>query len=323
MTNQPNLSTSQPIPHLSDEARTRIRTQLVAHMEAHPIVATPSPYVRFLNTISPLTSSALRVPVLALVAILVVALGGATTYAAEGTLPGDTLYPLKVGVIEPARGLLAISTEAKTEWNISLAETRLEEAEQLREQNRLTPADDAQIQARFDYSLSEAHKGIATLAHYRPEAAARVDASLAVSLGAHSALLDSLESSATSTEVRAASTLTTRVREAARDAEVRRDASAALIATTTIDTMPARRERPRTLRVKLPLVPIEATSTPEPTSTPATASSTILNTATSTASTTISISPPAVVTPVVPVPAVSLPPVVSGAGGGVVPSLGL
>ena len=76
MTNQPNLSTSQPIPHLSDEARTRIRTQLVAHMEAHPIVATPSPYVRFLNTISPLTSSALRVPVLALVAILVVALGG-------------------------------------------------------------------------------------------------------------------------------------------------------------------------------------------------------------------------------------------------------
>ena len=40
-------------------------------------------------------------------ALLVLAFSsGGVAYAAEGTLPGDALYPVKVNVIEPAEGLL-------------------------------------------------------------------------------------------------------------------------------------------------------------------------------------------------------------------------
>src|SRR3990167_11094777 len=51
-----------------------------------------------------------------LVLVLVFGLGGGVSYAAENSLPGDTLYPIKVNITEPARGLLARTPKAKAKW---------------------------------------------------------------------------------------------------------------------------------------------------------------------------------------------------------------
>ena len=74
---------------LEDEVKLRIRSKLVAHMQTNPI-----------RILSPYTVM-LRRSVLASAIFLFVAVGGVTTFAATGSLPGDTLYPIKVNVIEP------------------------------------------------------------------------------------------------------------------------------------------------------------------------------------------------------------------------------
>lgn len=160
----------------------RLRAELVAHMGAHP-AAVPSPYARFLL---------LKRPVAALVIIALVGLGGATTYAAHGALPGDPLYPLKVKVIEPVQGLLAVTPEAKAAFQASIASERLAEAAQLAAKEKLTPEEGDKTNERFTRSLDAAQQSIDELAKTNPHAAADIKASLAKSLGEHQSVLSTL-----------------------------------------------------------------------------------------------------------------------------------
>lgn len=91
-------------------------------------------------------------------ALLVLALGsGGVAYAAEGTLPGDALYPVKVNVIEPAEGLLlAGSPRAEAAWQLTLAERRVEEAATLASEGRLATSTEAEIGNRFVASVNAA-----------------------------------------------------------------------------------------------------------------------------------------------------------------------
>lgn len=58
-------------------------------------------------------------------------LGGSMSFAAENTVPGDILYPVKVHFNEPVRGAIARTSKAKAEWGVRLVERRLEEVEKL------------------------------------------------------------------------------------------------------------------------------------------------------------------------------------------------
>lgn len=69
--------------------------------------------------------------------LAVVVLGSGTTYAAQGALPGSPLYPIKVGVNEPIKEVLAFSNEAKIKFHTETAQVRLEEAEALASEGRL------------------------------------------------------------------------------------------------------------------------------------------------------------------------------------------
>ncbi|MFC2032321.1 DUF5667 domain-containing protein [Chloroflexota bacterium] len=69
------------------------------------------------------------VSVLAVV-ILISMLAGGTAYAAKGSLPGDLLYPVKIGT-EDARLLIAGNSPAKAELNLEFANTRLIEMSKL------------------------------------------------------------------------------------------------------------------------------------------------------------------------------------------------
>lgn len=198
MDNLPNQFTkSLAQVTLTPEARARMRGRLEAHLKEHP-AAIHSPYARFFATASPFTAW-LRTPVVAGLALMVIA-GGATTLAAQGSLPGDTLYPVKVGVLEPARGLFALTPESQVAWNVARTETRLVEVEKLAEKGTLTPEEDATSKGGFDSSVQAARSSIEALAHKNPEAAAQADASFAVSLGSHKKKLLMLGSRASTTE---------------------------------------------------------------------------------------------------------------------------
>ncbi|MDP2655919.1 MAG: DUF5667 domain-containing protein [bacterium] len=215
---------------LRDEVKLRIRSKLVAHMLAHPAVL--SPYQRLLGILSPYTVM-LRRSALALVIFLFVAVGGVTTFAATGSLPGDTLYPIKVKIIEPVRGLMAVSPRAKAEWQVSLAETRVEEVIQLATKEQLTSDEGTQSQARFDRSLKTARETIKKLSQDDPEVATRIETLLTTSLRKHEDDLHEIGELSSSTNAREAHSFAEHVRV---------KTSLIQTATTTLDFIPRERK---------------------------------------------------------------------------------
>jgi hypothetical protein len=65
--------------------------------------------------------------IMALTLILVMT-GGVAAYNAEGSLPGDILYPLKINVSEPIRDFINLEPTKQAEWEGAKAMRRLDEA---------------------------------------------------------------------------------------------------------------------------------------------------------------------------------------------------
>lgn len=105
---------------------------------------------------------------------LALLLTGSVSYAAEGSVPGDMLYPVKVGVNEEVRSALTLSTEAKASWEARLAERRLEEAARLAAQGRLDTHTQAELQARFENHADRATNSINRVREEDSEAALRL-----------------------------------------------------------------------------------------------------------------------------------------------------
>jgi hypothetical protein len=85
-------------------------------------------------------------------ALILMLAGGGVAFAAEATLPGDKLYPVKVELTEPLRDSLAFSVSAKAYLEELKIERRLKEAAKLAAQGRLTDSVNAQIQKRIEAS---------------------------------------------------------------------------------------------------------------------------------------------------------------------------
>ncbi|TSC59684.1 MAG: Uncharacterized protein LiPW15_704 [Parcubacteria group bacterium LiPW_15] len=77
-------------------------------------------------------------PIGALIALIVIlGGGGGASIAAQGSLPGDALYPVKVGINEKVAGAFKFSDEARAAWDSNLAGVRLDEAAKLALESRL------------------------------------------------------------------------------------------------------------------------------------------------------------------------------------------
>lgn len=110
---------------LSAGERIAMREVLMRHMEAHPANST-------MPSVSPF--SLFDIKKKKMISSFVVGgmlMGGTMSFAAESTVPGDVLYPVKVHVNESVRGVMAVSPKAKAEWDVRLVERRLEEVEML------------------------------------------------------------------------------------------------------------------------------------------------------------------------------------------------
>ena len=88
--------------------------------------------------------------------VVVVLLGSTTAYAAQGALPGDLLYPVKVSVNEPVELVLAVTPSQKVQAEIRLAKRRVAEAQALDAEGRLDTTTTSRIEESFDRHAARA-----------------------------------------------------------------------------------------------------------------------------------------------------------------------
>ena len=117
-------------------------------------------------------------------------LGGGVSFAAENSLPGEVFYPIKVKINEEVRATLALSAEAKADWEARRAERRLEELEKLAAAGKLNAETKAKIEANFEKHAEKVKERIAKLESKADvKAAADVSSKLETSLRAHGKIL--------------------------------------------------------------------------------------------------------------------------------------
>lgn len=121
---------------LSNTEKASIKNALISNMEANPVrfeeverhqlhkaYGIPSPFLNnnFRNKKT--------MPILALLGLLMS--GSAASFAAENTVPGDMLYPVKIHVNENVMSAVAVTPKAQAELDVKLVDRRLQEVEKL------------------------------------------------------------------------------------------------------------------------------------------------------------------------------------------------
>lgn len=157
-------------------------------------------------------------PMPILIAILLLVSGGAS-FAAEKSLPGDALYPVKVYVNEEVRGWATLSEEAKANWDAALANRRLNEAEQLASESRLDAETRAQLEANFQAHSDRVQARIEKFEDKKADRAAEIISNFNTSLNAHEQILLSIGLAKNSDTEPQAKSLAVRVRAEAQEAK--------------------------------------------------------------------------------------------------------
>lgn len=186
---------------LSVEEKARGRQQIMAFMANHParqpIVAPVwrRMWQRFFDSMawSRLAYAS------ATLGVVVMFLGG-SALAAEQSLPGEALYTIKLRVNEPAARWLASSARERVNLEVSFAELRLREAEQLSVQGKLNANMQTIISRNFASEAARVQMSLNAMQTIDVVATADVSANLATKLQAHQRILKNLESAPGSTD---------------------------------------------------------------------------------------------------------------------------
>ncbi len=120
-----------------------------------------------------------------IILFIALALGGGTVVAAENTVPGDVLYPVKIHVTEQIRDAFEISSEQQAEWDLKKAERRLIEAQKLAQKGVLNANSKAELSERIDSLLTRVEEGEGG------KDSALLHVNLQALLRAHSSIFDS------------------------------------------------------------------------------------------------------------------------------------
>lgn len=179
--------------HASDEEKRRTLAGLQAFMREHPIRKVMQTEQRFffadvLHMFRPLQT------VLAVFVILILGTG-ATAYASMSALPGDALYPVKIGFTEPVIGSLTVKNEAKAQWHADLVKRRIEEVETVATSGTLSADAGMQASQNLQEHINAFQQSISAIAQSNePQLAAQISANLDGSLEAHQSILQTIAS---------------------------------------------------------------------------------------------------------------------------------
>lgn len=171
-----------------------IRVRLESYADAHPVstvlVQQKNPY-RFLSPFSYL----LKTPMTNGFALLLVIMffGVSVAGAAEGALPGDALYPVKIHVNEGLKTALTINETERSLWDAARAERRIDEAIKLAAKGALTGSVETYITDQFEQHATAAlARAVALEQRGDIKAAYAIQSKLEVHLGAYTNVLQSL-----------------------------------------------------------------------------------------------------------------------------------
>ncbi len=88
---------------------------------------------------------------------------GGTSFAAQGALPGDVLYPIKIHVNEKIDSLLAFGPKNSAITGAKHALERIQEEEKLSAQNKLTPDIKSRLEDDFSSEVENMNKNVKNL----------------------------------------------------------------------------------------------------------------------------------------------------------------
>lgn len=143
---------------LTAEEREVLRSRLVSFMRLHPVRNSGSERQLHQQSILQTLIVFLRkpMPLVAVYLVIALALGGGVSLAAEQSVPGEVLYPVKVSVNEEVRGTLTLSSKGKAEWETRKLERRLEEAQELNASGKLNPEVRAALAEKIEVHVEHA-----------------------------------------------------------------------------------------------------------------------------------------------------------------------
>ncbi len=195
---------SLPGDHLRPEEQEEVKLRLTQFMQAHPhrsFQAEPAvPMLdRFFESLAFLTRGTAFRGIAAFCLVLV--LGNSVVLAANEAVPGDTLYPLKVNLMEPARAIVTVTAAGRAEWASNCVRRRLAEAERLIARKELTRDHWTTIEESLDRHVTVATRHINKLAKEDPESAADLSWNLETTLVAHSTALSDVQKNDQDNEV--------------------------------------------------------------------------------------------------------------------------
>lgn len=177
--------------NLSSEEKSVIKQSLLNFIYQNPtrpiVSVRPNPlllvFIRKLN-FAPVMASLLLVSVL---------VSGGLAVGAEKALPGDILYPVKVGLNEEVRGWVSVSEKSRANWEIERVQRRLKEAETLAEVGLLDVESREKIEANFEAHADRVKKRIEKFENKEDfHAAVDVSSKFETSLKAHQTILNRL-----------------------------------------------------------------------------------------------------------------------------------
>lgn len=171
---------------LKDEEKSSIKSNLLVFMDE---------FVRKEEAARPSFRSQLLTLVnlrfMPLVLSLMLFVSGGVAFAAEGTMPGDILYPVK-SLNEKARIALAFSEESKAEFESRFAVRRLEEAERLIAEGSLDAEQKTALEANFEKHADSVNKHVKKIKERDLEVAATISSDFESALKVHGQVLADL-----------------------------------------------------------------------------------------------------------------------------------
>lgn len=175
---------------LNESDHSLARQDLLAFIEMNPHVAADGRWRVYATNILHFVRS--PVPVLISVSLIIAASAG-VSYAAEGSLPGNILYPIKVHVNEEVHAKFMTSPEARARWEAQRAERRIEEAERLAANGALSPATKLSIEQNFNDHVQRVNLLLQDVEDKdNVETAADISSDFETALQIHEKILDSL-----------------------------------------------------------------------------------------------------------------------------------
>lgn len=181
--------------NLSLKEKAEIRDDILNFIKTHPAKGTfASRHISIWSRLNLLNNFSLK-PIPAFLSILLISgVFGSVSLAAERALPGDLLYPVKVGINEEVLMAISFSEEAKTKWEVRRFERRLEEAERLAHKKEFDAEARLNIEKNFVAHAERVERRIAEFEEKgNVQKAADLSLNFEVSLDAHEKILEKLD----------------------------------------------------------------------------------------------------------------------------------